>query len=78
MDGGAIEKLCKVMGHCSVVVTERYAHLRPDAFTEQDQRHACVDLSPGGEVVELHSKTAMKPVQACSQKRSQKQIGRDG
>jgi hypothetical protein len=40
--GGSIEKLKELLGHYSVVVTERYAHLRTDLFTAAD--HAI--LSP--------------------------------
>ena len=32
------------MGHSSVVVTERYAHLRPDLFREEDYRVLVVSL----------------------------------
>jgi len=46
MDGGSIEKLREILGHCSVVVTERYAHLKPEAFNATDYRTACVDLAP--------------------------------
>ena len=35
MNGGNIYRLSKILGHSSVTVTERYAHLAPDAF-EQD------------------------------------------
>jgi len=45
MDGRPIEKLKEILGHCSVLVTERYAHLRPDAFTAEDYGAACVDLA---------------------------------
>lgn len=34
--GGSIEKLKEMMGHHSVVVTERYTHLRPDLFAARD------------------------------------------
>ncbi|MCA9668102.1 MAG: tyrosine-type recombinase/integrase [Myxococcales bacterium] len=54
MDGGSIEKLCEILGHCSVVVTERYAHLRPDAFGAADYAKACVDLTVG-RVIDLDS-----------------------
>jgi integrase len=36
INGGSIEKLKEVLGHYSVVVTERYAHLRVDLFNERD------------------------------------------
>ena len=37
-----------MMGHCSVVMTERYAHLRPDLFTPQDLGTITLDMAPGG------------------------------
>jgi integrase len=52
MDGGSIEKLCEVLGHSSVLVTQRYAHLPPDCFTDADRALGCVDLS-GANVVQL-------------------------
>ena len=36
INGGSIEKLKEILGHYSVVVTERYAHLRVDLFSERD------------------------------------------
>jgi integrase len=36
ISGGSIEKLKEMLGHYSVVVTERYAHLRPDLFSLGD------------------------------------------
>ena len=52
--GNPIESLSKVMGHSSVVVTERYAHLRPDLFSEKLFDAISVDLSqPRGNVVSL-------------------------
>jgi integrase len=45
--GGSIEKLKEMMGHYSVVVTERYTHLRPDLFAERDLSILEVDLAPG-------------------------------
>lgn len=53
MDGGGIEKLSKMLGHCSVVVTERYAHLRSDCFTSADLALGCVDGLMGAPVVKL-------------------------
>src|SRR5216684_855868 len=44
LSGGSLEKLANVMGHSSVVVTERYAHLRPDLFREEDYELLEVDL----------------------------------
>ena len=36
LSGGTVEKLKEMMGHYSMVVTERYSHLRPDLFTPSD------------------------------------------
>lgn len=36
LSGGSIEKLKEILGHYPVVVTERYAHLRPDLFPASD------------------------------------------
>ncbi len=47
MAGGSIEKLSKVMGHYSITVTERYAHLKPELFTPQDRKLIAFDMTPG-------------------------------
>jgi site-specific recombinase XerD len=44
MDGRPIERLREILGHSTVKVTERYAHLRPDMFTEADLEAVAVDL----------------------------------
>ena len=44
LSGGSLEKLASVMGHSSVVVTERYAYLRPDLFRDEDCARFDVDL----------------------------------
>lgn len=41
------------VGHGSVVVTERYAHMRPDLFRDSDYRVLDVSLAPGGAVAPL-------------------------
>jgi integrase len=52
--GGSIEKLREAMGHSSVVVTERYAHLRGDVFTTADLGRVAVDFSaPVGKILPL-------------------------
>jgi integrase len=54
LNGGSIEKLSKLMGHYSIAVTERYAHLRPDLFTEKDRQTIPLALSVAeGTVVRL-------------------------
>lgn len=47
LQGRSIEKLSKILGHYSVVVTERYAHLRPDLFIDEERAALPVDLTPG-------------------------------
>lgn len=46
LGGGDLAKLTQQMGHCSVTVTERYAHLSPHLFRPEDERLIRVDLSP--------------------------------
>jgi len=49
--GGSLEELRDVMGHSTVLVTERYAHLRPG---KENRDRVRVDLStPAGAVVSL-------------------------
>jgi integrase len=43
--GGSIEKLKEILGHYSVVMTERYAHLRPDLFSVRDLATIDLDLN---------------------------------
>jgi integrase len=45
LGGGDIAKLTQQMGHCSVTVTERYAHLSPHLFRADDEQRIRVDLS---------------------------------
>jgi hypothetical protein len=45
--GGSIEKLKEILGHYSVVMTERYAHLRPDLFSAKDLATIDLDLNAG-------------------------------
>jgi integrase len=53
--GGAIEKLRELMGHSTVLVTERYAHLRGDLFSAADHGRIAVELAAQtGKVVLLH------------------------
>ncbi len=62
MSGGSIEKLREMLGHCSVLVTERYAHLRPDSFSDRDRGTIAVDLRPGGEVARAEPGTIEHPM----------------
>gem|GEM_PF-2062695 len=51
LGGGSIEKLKGLMGHGSVVVTERYAHLKVDLFKSRDFDMLDVDLMADAEVI---------------------------
>jgi Site-specific recombinase XerD len=54
LGGGSIELLSKIMGHASVVTTERYSHLRADLFRQTDYEVMPANLSrPTGNVVSL-------------------------
>jgi integrase len=35
MNGGSLEKLSEMLGHSTMLVTKRYAHLRPEAFSTE-------------------------------------------
>lgn len=47
LQGGSLEKLAAILGHSTLAVTERYAHLRPERLADEDTRRAQVDLGPG-------------------------------
>ena len=47
MDGRPIEKLKEILGHSTVQVTERYAHLKVDLFGPADLAAMAIDLTPG-------------------------------
>lgn len=71
--GGSIEKLRELLGHSTVLVTERYAHLRPDLFDDRDRNRLPIDLTaPAGEIV------ALEPVEIESQMSREARAGRIG
>jgi integrase len=45
LTGGSIERLRDIMGHSTVSVTERYAHLKPDLFPAKELDRADLNLS---------------------------------
>ncbi len=47
MDRRPIEKLKEILGHSTVQVTERYAHLKTDLFSPADLAAMSIDLTPG-------------------------------
>ncbi len=77
LQGRSIEKLSKILGHYSVVVTERYAHLRPDLFVDEERAAIPLDLTPGGaEPAELESRMSQDPLgRAVSSRDSRKNAG---
>jgi len=59
LSGGSLEKLAKVMGHSSITTTQRYSHLKPDLFRNEDYQLLDVDLlRPSAEVVAIGQKEA--------------------
>lgn len=65
MNGGSIEKLKEMLGHYSVVMTERYAHLKPELFTAQDLAVLCLDLAPGSAETGAIGQRSASPVGAA-------------
>lgn len=55
MKGGDLFKLQKILGHQSVQMTMRYAHLAPDAFREDYGRFGIATSIPRGDVLELQN-----------------------
>ena len=58
-DGRPIEKLRNILGHSSVDVTERYAHLAPDLFSAADYEAVAVDFSDPA-VLDMQARRAEK------------------
>ncbi len=75
--GGSIEMLKESLGHYSVIMTERYAHLRPDLLPASDLGTIRVDLSgTDAEVVQLGLKTGSSLVRSRRNHSSSGQSGR--
>jgi len=51
--GGSVMRLSKILGHSSVDVTERYAHLLPDSFREAEFGMLKADLAPSAGLADL-------------------------
>lgn len=63
LGGGDLAKLKEQMGHCSVTVTERYAHLSPHLFRSEDEQRIRVDLSAAaGTVLQMTDQGGPRPV----------------
>ena len=52
-----VETLRRIMGHSTVLVTERYAHLQPGHFNVADRNRLTADM--GGLATELATKSAV-------------------
>jgi hypothetical protein len=39
-----MEKLSTILGHSTVLVTQRYAHLKPELFPKEDRERANIPL----------------------------------
>ncbi len=75
--GNSIEKLSAILGHYSVVMTERYAHLRPELFTQPDLATIAIDVRPSGaKVAELGHRMATNPANPTANLKEEKKNGR--
>jgi integrase len=74
MAGGDMRELQMHLGHSTVLVTERYAHLRPGAFSPEARKRLRVDLStPAGAVVHLGTPAGTDGTKTAPQARGRKE-----
>ena len=77
LSGNSIEKLSAILGHYSVVMTERYAHLRPVLFTQADLATIAVDLrKTGAKVGELGHRMATDLLKPTANHAEEEENGR--
>ncbi|MGH7283106.1 MAG: tyrosine-type recombinase/integrase [Polyangiaceae bacterium] len=58
MSGGSLFKLQKILGHQSIVMTERYSHLAPDRFVEDHARLGSTSAFDFGALARIDGATA--------------------
>jgi hypothetical protein len=62
LGGGSLTTLREILGHSTVKVTERYAHLRADLFQPSDLLTLTVDLTrPTGALIDLAAHRGSAP-----------------
>lgn len=72
MSGAHLQVVSQVLGHSSVQVTQRYAHLSPDAMSRDMQRaFGAGSLVPGGTEVQRRGKMAVRRNRVGFKKRLQ-------
>ena len=69
MDGRTLEKLREILGHSSVKVTERYAHLMLDMYCQADYEVIKVDL-PEPEIILFRPRKRRKELHICDTERA--------
>lgn len=75
MQGRSLRELQRILGHSSIAITERYAHLAPDYWSPGVHGALPVDLTPGAGVVGAigpNTSDRAEPASTTTRKRSRK------